>query len=62
MRHESMIPSVAIVDPSLTITCPPDITAHVGLDTLCQVIEPYVCNVANPFTDALAKEGNFLLK
>ena len=32
-------------------------TAHVGLDTLCQVIEPYISNAANPITDALAKEG-----
>ena len=28
-----------------------------GLDTLCQVIEPYVSNAANPIVDALAKEG-----
>lgn len=57
IRHDSMIPRVAIVDPLLTVTCPPDVTAHVGLDTLCQVIEPYVSNAANPFSDALAKEG-----
>ena len=32
-------------------------TAHVGLDTLCQLIEPYISNAANPIVDALAKEG-----
>ena len=52
-----MLPAVAIVDPQLTITCPSDVTAHVGLDTLCQLIEPYTCNVANPFTDALCRDG-----
>lgn len=31
--------------------------AHVGLDTLCQLIEPYTSNAANPITDALAREG-----
>jgi alcohol dehydrogenase class IV len=33
------------------------VTAHVGLDTLTQLIEPFVSNAANPITDALAKEG-----
>lgn len=57
IRHDTMLPNVAIVDPNLTISCPQSVTAHVGLDTLCQVIEPYVSNAANPITDALAKEG-----
>ena len=57
MRHDWMLPRVAIVDPLLTISCPADVTAHVGLDTLCQVIEPFTSNAANPFTDALAKEA-----
>lgn len=48
---------VAIVDPMLMLSCPREVTAHVGLDTLCQVIEPYVSNAANPFTDVVAKEG-----
>ena len=37
MRHDSMIANIAIIDPMLTISCPKDVTAHVGLDTLCQV-------------------------
>jgi alcohol dehydrogenase class IV/quinol monooxygenase YgiN len=57
VRHDSMIADIAIIDPMLTLTCPPDVTAHVGLDTLCQVIEPYVSNAANPIVDAIAKEG-----
>ena len=39
------------------LTCPPDVTAHVGLDTLCQVIEPFVSSGANPFTDAICRDG-----
>jgi alcohol dehydrogenase class IV/quinol monooxygenase YgiN len=57
IRHDKMFPVAAILDPTLTLSCPPDVTAHVGMDTLCQVLEPYLCNAPNPFTDALAKEG-----
>lgn len=57
MRHNMMLPAVAIVDPLLTVTCPASTTAHVGLDALCQCIEPFVCNVPNPIVDALCREG-----
>lgn len=57
IRHDTMLPRLAIVDPLLTLSCPPDVTAHVGLDTLCQVIEPFTSNAANPFTDALCREA-----
>lgn len=57
MRHDTMLPVRAIVDPTLMVSCPPGVTAHVGLDTLCQNIEPYISNNANPITDALSKEG-----
>lgn len=56
IRHEKMFPAAAVLDPLLTLSCPPSVTAHVGLDTLCQVLEPFLCNVPNPFVDALAKE------
>jgi alcohol dehydrogenase class IV len=36
---------------------PPTITAYTGLDALTQVIEPYVCNRANPLTDGFCVEG-----
>ena len=52
-----MIPSLAIIDPLLTLTVPSHVTAHVGLDALCQLIEPFTSNLPNPITDALAKEG-----
>ena len=59
IRHEKMLPSVAIVDPLLTMSCPPDITAHVGLDALCQCIEPFVSCFANPIVDSIARDGIF---
>lgn len=57
MRSPLMIPTVAIIDPELTVTMPPSVTASTGMDALTQVIEGYVSNKANPMTDALAKEG-----
>jgi alcohol dehydrogenase class IV len=57
LRSPLMLPRVALIDPELTLTMPPHITAATGMDALTQVIEPYVSNAANPMTDAIAKEG-----
>ena len=57
MRHPYMLPNVAVIDPELTHSMPPPLTASTGLDALTQVLEPYVSNKANPFTDALCREG-----
>lgn len=57
LRSAMMLPRVAIVDPELTYSLPPGVTASTGLDALTQLIEPYVCNQANPMTDALCREG-----
>ena len=57
LRSASMLPRVAIVDPDLTLGLPPAITASTGLDALTQLIEPYVCSRANPFVDALCRDG-----
>ena len=57
LRHPWMLPRVAIVDPDMSLGLPAAITASTGLDAITQLIEPYVCRKANPFTDALALEG-----
>ena len=57
MRSPLMIPRVAIVDPELTLTMPPSVTASTGMDALTQVIEAYVSNRANPMTDVISAEG-----
>jgi alcohol dehydrogenase class IV len=57
LRSDSMLPRVALVDPELTLTLPPPITAATGLDALTQVLEPFVSRSANPVTDALSREG-----
>lgn len=57
LRSDFMLPTLALVDPELTHTVPPAVTASTGLDALTQVLEPFVSWAANPFTDALAREG-----
>jgi alcohol dehydrogenase class IV len=48
---------VALIDPELTYDLPPHITATTGLDTLTQLIEPFIPVKANPMTDAICREG-----
>ncbi|NLH73715.1 MAG: iron-containing alcohol dehydrogenase [Verrucomicrobia bacterium] len=57
LRSEFLLPRVAIVDPELTRDLPSQVTAATGLDTLTQLIEPYVCVRANPFTDGFCVTG-----
>ena len=57
LRSPMMIPRVALVDPELTVSCPPPVTAAGGLDALTQCLEPFVSVRANPLTDGLAREG-----
>jgi alcohol dehydrogenase class IV len=57
LRSPLMIPRVAVIDPELTVSCPPPVTAASGLDALTQCLEPFVSVRANPLTDALAREG-----
>lgn len=49
-----LIPDVAILDPLLTTSCPPKVTAYSGMDALTHAIEAYVSAKANPMTDAFA--------
>ncbi|WP_300034986.1 iron-containing alcohol dehydrogenase [uncultured Roseobacter sp.] len=53
LRDDRMLPDVAIIDPALTDGSPRFVTLAAGLDAVTQVIEPYLCNRANPLTDAL---------
>ncbi|HVO69338.1 MAG TPA: iron-containing alcohol dehydrogenase [Aggregatilineaceae bacterium] len=57
LRSPLILPRVALVDPELTYSLPPQVTAYTGLDALTQVIEPFVSLKANPLTDAICREG-----
>ncbi len=57
LRHVNFIPSIALVDPQLTISCPKYITAACGMDCFTQLVEGFLSINASPFTDSLALEA-----
>jgi alcohol dehydrogenase class IV len=57
IRHQYLIPRIAIIDPVLTWSQSPQVTAACGMDALTQLIEPYVSLKSNPFTDMICLKG-----
>lgn len=57
LRHVSMLPRVALIDPELARGVPPAVTAASGMDALTQCLEAFVCSRAQPMTDALCVDG-----
>ncbi len=54
IRADGLIPAVAIVDPEVTRSSPPFVTATSGVDALVQAIESYLARGATPLTEALS--------
>ncbi|HAF61590.1 MAG TPA: alcohol dehydrogenase [Anaerolineaceae bacterium] len=57
MRNAAMIPDIALIDPELTVSLPPTITASTGMDAFIQVLEPYCSRNANKMVDMFCREG-----
>lgn len=57
IRSAYLLPRVALVDPALTASLSPEVTASTGLDALTQLVEAFVSRRASPVTEALAREG-----
>lgn len=56
-RSNYLFARIAIIDPTLTVDLPQEITASTGIDTLTHLIEGYISRKANPLTDILAIKG-----
>lgn len=52
-----LIPKTAIVDPELTMSLPPMLTAATGMDAISHCIETYLAASFNPPADGIALEG-----
>lgn len=57
LRGPTLLPAVAVVDPVLTLGCPPGVTASSGADALTQCLEAFTTPQATALTDPLAREG-----
>ena len=56
-----LVPDLVYVDPLLTMSVPPSITAATGLDALTHCLEAYTNKFAHPFIDMYAYEGMRLI-
>jgi alcohol dehydrogenase class IV len=57
LRSSILLPRLVLIDPETTVPLPLAVTVSTGLDTLTQLIEPYVSVRANPITDAFCLSG-----
>lgn len=57
LRDERILPRIALVDPELTVTVPPSVTAASGMDAITQLIESYISRKAQPIPQALSVQG-----
>ncbi|MCY1720257.1 iron-containing alcohol dehydrogenase [Prolixibacteraceae bacterium Z1-6] len=57
LRSDLMYPNVAVVDPVLTYSLSPKLTASTGVDALTHLLETFVSNQSNPFIDMICREG-----
>lgn len=57
LRNQQLVPRIALVDPELTVSLPPAVTAASGMDAITQLIESYISLGAQPIPQALCIQG-----
>ena len=57
----SLVPDMAVVEPRLTLSMPPALTADTGVDALTHALEAYVSIFASPYTDAFCLQAIHLI-
>ncbi len=55
LKHARLRPRLAVLDPQLTLTVPPSVTAATGVDALVHAIEGYTCTVSTPISKAFGQ-------
>jgi len=61
IRHPSMLPKVALVDPRLMMSMPPKVTMATGIDALSHALECFTQVREHPFSDTLALQATKLI-
>lgn len=57
VQSPDLMPAVAILDPQMTVTMPPRVTAGTGMDALTHAIEAFVSSYSNPMTETLCAKA-----
>ena len=57
INDRRLVPRVAVLDATLTISLPPQITAATGLDALSHAAETFISTMANPLTEAMSRQA-----
>ena len=57
LRSERMVPDTVLVDPELTVSCPPTVTAYSGMDAVTQLIESFISRRSTHVTYGLCREA-----
>lgn len=57
VNHPGLVPVAAVLDPTLTVSVPKQVTVWTGLDALSHCIEALLSTRASPLTDAVALQG-----
>lgn len=57
LRDDRIMPHLALVDPELCVSVPPNVTAASGMDAITQLIESYISRKAQPIPQALCVQG-----
>jgi len=57
LNSPATFPKISLLDPQLTVSMPPSITADTGIDALCHAIEGYLAKRSQPISDFIALEA-----